>query len=90
MTRHIMVAALVPLLVMALAGISQAWQGGMAGMDDPYGLISDESDFLIHPAKIAQGDGVRFYGDYWFTYPGVMDWDYDLDRLDAPLSSRGE
>jgi len=77
MKRHIMVVALVPLLVIALAGISQAWQGKM---DDPYGLLQDESDFLTHPSKIAQGEGIRFYGDYRFTYTDVIDWDYGLDR----------
>jgi hypothetical protein len=66
------------LLVVALAGTSYAWQGRMGGMGDPYGLVQDESDFLIHPAKIANGEGVRFYGDYRFTYTGVTDWDYDL------------
>jgi hypothetical protein len=69
------------LLVFILSGVSYGWQGRMGGMGDPYGLISDESDFLIHPAKIAQGEGVRFYGDYRFTYTGVTDWDYELDRF---------
>jgi hypothetical protein len=69
------------ILVFVLTVTSYAWQGRMGGMGDPYGLISDESDFLIHPAKIAQGEGVRFYGDYRFTYTDVMDWDYDLDRF---------
>ena len=84
MTKHIMVVALVPLLVIALAGVSQAWQGGMG---DPYGLISDEPGFLIHPSQIAQGDGIRFYNHYRFTYTDVMGWDYDLDLQDAPLYS---
>jgi hypothetical protein len=84
MTKRIMVAALLPLLVIAFAGVSQAWQERMGGMGDAYGLLQDESDFLTHPSQIAQGGGVRFYGDYRFTYTDVMDWDYDLDRLDAP------
>ncbi len=67
------------LLVFALSGAAYAWQGRMGGMGDPYGLLADESDFLIHPAKIANGEGVRFYGDYRFTYTGVTDWDYNLD-----------
>jgi hypothetical protein len=70
---------LLPFLLLALAGTSYAWQGRMGGMGDPYGLVADESDFLIHPAKIAKGEGVRFYGDYRFTYTGVTDWDYALD-----------
>jgi hypothetical protein len=70
-------------LVFALSGVSYAWQGRMGGMGDPYGLVQDESDFLINPAAIAQGQGVRFYGDYRFTYTGVTAWDYDLDQFDA-------
>jgi hypothetical protein len=68
-----------PLLLLALASTSHAWQGRMGGMGDPFGLVADESDYLIHPAKIANGEGVRFYGDYRFTYTGVTDWDYALD-----------
>jgi hypothetical protein len=67
------------LLVLALAGTSYGWQGRMGGMGDPYGLIQDESDFLIHPAKIAKGEGVKFYGDYRFLYTGVTNWDYKVD-----------
>ena len=71
------------LLVLALSGISYGWQGRMGGMGDPYGLVQDESDFLINPADIAQGQGVRFYGDYRFTYTGVTNWDYNLDQFDT-------
>jgi hypothetical protein len=53
----------------------------MAGMGDPYGLIMDESDFLIHPAKIAEGKGINFYGNYRFNYTDVMDWNYTLKRF---------
>jgi len=66
-------------LVITLAGTAYSWQGRMGGMGDPYGLLSDESDFLIHPAKIAKGEGVRFYGNYRFTYNDVMNWDFDVD-----------
>lgn len=68
-----------PVLLFLLAGTSYAWQGRMGGMGDPYGLLADESDFLIHPSKIAKGEGIKFYGDYRFTYTGVTSWDYDLD-----------
>jgi len=70
-------------LVFALSGASYGWQGRMGGMGDPYGLISDESDFLIHPAKIAKGEGIRFYGDYRLLYTGVTDWSVDLDGEEA-------
>jgi hypothetical protein len=72
---------LLPLLLLALAGTCYGWQGRMGGMGDPYGLVADESDFLIHPAKIARGEGIKFYGDYRFTYNGVTDWDYEFSRF---------
>lgn len=69
-------------LVFSLAGIAYSWQGRMAGMGDPYGLIMDESDFLIHPAGIAKGEGIKFYGHYRFNYTDVRDWKYTLDLFD--------
>jgi hypothetical protein len=81
MKKRIFVLVLLPLLVLALVGTSHAWQGRMGGMGDPYGLLSDESDFLIHPAKIAKGEGIKFYGNYRFTYIDVMAWDYNLDQF---------
>ncbi len=71
------------LLVFAFSGVSYGWQGRMGGMGDPYGLVSDESDFLINPAGILKGEGVKFYGDYRFTYTDVTDWDIELDRFTA-------
>ena len=84
--KGIVLAMLLSLLVISLSGIAQASQGRMGGMSDPYGLISDESDFLIHPAKIAKGEGLRFYGDYRFTYTGVLNWDNELDVF-SPLGA---
>jgi hypothetical protein len=66
-------------LVFALSGICYGWQGRMGGMGDPFGLVADESDYLIHPAKIAKGEGIKFYGDYRFLYTGVLDWDNEVD-----------
>jgi hypothetical protein len=63
-------------MVFSLTGIAYSWQGRMAGMGDPYGLIMDESDFLIHPAKIAEGKGINFYGNYRFNWWDVSKWDY--------------
>ena len=71
------------LLVFIASGVSYGWQGRMAGMGDPYGLVQDESDFLINPEKIAQGQGVKFYGDYRFTYVKVTDWDYNLNAINT-------
>ncbi len=47
-------------------------------MGNPYGLVEDESDFLIHPFGIANGEGLKFYGGYSFKYRDVLDWDYTL------------
>jgi hypothetical protein len=79
MGKRILFLLFLLVLVLGLAGIAQAWQGRMGGMGDPFGLVADESDYLIHPAKIAKGEGVRFYGDYRFIFTGVMDWDYDVN-----------
>lgn len=79
MKRRMLVVAIFPLLVLAFGGVAQAWQGRMGGMGDPYGLISDESDFLIHPAKIAKGEGIRFYGNYRFNYRDMFDMDIKAD-----------
>jgi hypothetical protein len=85
MKKSLLVLVLLPLLIVSLGGVSQAGQGRMGGMGDPYGLLMDESDFLIHPAKIANGEGVRFYGYYRFTYTDVMNWDYELDLVTPPF-----
>jgi hypothetical protein len=85
-------------VLFSLAGISQSWQGRMAGMGDPYGLVADESDFLIHPAGIANGKGINFYGGYRFNYTGVSQWDSGLDvftstgvlSLDLPKEGSGD
>lgn len=60
-------------LVLWSVGAASAWQGRMAGMGDPYGLIEDESDFLVNPAKIAdlRGEEPRTYLHYRFQYGNV-------------------
>jgi hypothetical protein len=78
MGKRILILVILPVLVIALAGVAQAWQGRMGGMGDPFGLVADESDYLIHPAKIANGEGVRFYGGYRFLYTGMTDSHIDL------------
>jgi hypothetical protein len=78
------------LLVFTLSGICYGWQGRMGGMGDPFGLVADESDYLIHPAKIAKGEGVRFYGDYRFTYTGVTDWDSEYIFTVAVMDTSGQ
>jgi hypothetical protein len=65
-------------LVFLIAVPAHSWQGRMGGMGDPYGLVQDESDFLIHPAGIANGKGINFYGNYRFNYTDVMDWNFSF------------
>jgi len=77
--KKVFVAVLMFFVVVALAGTSYAWQGRMAGMGKPLGLIGDESDFLIHPAKIVSGEGVQYYLDYQFTYTDLIHMDSNID-----------
>jgi hypothetical protein len=79
MGKKILFLMILTVLICALAGVTQAGQGRMGGMGDPYGLVKDDSEFNIHPAKLAGGEGIRFYGYYRFTYTGVADWDFDRD-----------
>jgi len=79
MKRTPLLIVVLTFLVFSMAGIAHSWQGRMAGMGDPYGLIKDESDFLIHPAGIAKGQGINFYGFYRFNWREVTDWNYTLD-----------
>src|SRR4030042_5383626 len=72
-------AVLMFFVVVAFAGASYAWQGRMSGMGKPLGLIEDESDFLIHPAQIASGEGIKYYLDYGFTYTGLIHMDSKID-----------
>ena len=63
-------------LVLAVTGESVAFEGRMAGMADPYGLVYDDSDFFIHPSRITDGQGVTYYGYYKFTYTDVTAWNW--------------
>jgi len=76
MKKDCLFFVIIPFLLLFLAGISYGWQGRMGGMGDPYGLVEDESDFLFHPAGIANGKGINFYSNYRFNYTDVMDWNY--------------
>jgi len=64
------------LMCFFLAGPALGWEGRMAGMGDPAGLIADESDFLVHPAALADGTGADFYASYGFAYTDIQkaDW----------------
>ena len=72
---------LVVFFVLALAGGATAFEGRMAGMADPYGLVQDDSDFFIHPSKIADGEGIIYYGYYKFTYTDVSHWNWKASGL---------
>jgi hypothetical protein len=78
MKKNCLFFVIISFLVLSLAGISYGWQGRMAGMGDPYGLVHDESDFLFHPAKIANEKGINFFGNYRFNYTDVGDWNITL------------
>jgi len=66
MKKGIVVSICFAVLVLLCAVPTQAWQGRMAGMGGVYGLVEDESDFLTHPASIANGKGLNFYGNMRF------------------------
>lgn len=70
-------------LVLSIVVPAYSWQGRMAGMGDPFGLVEDESDFLIHPAGIADGKGINFYGNYRFNWSDVTHWDYTMKQFDG-------
>jgi hypothetical protein len=71
------------LLVFGFGGVAHSWQGRMASMGDPFGLVADESDFLIHPAGIADGKGINFYGNYRFNWLDATHWDYTMKQFDS-------
>ena len=81
--------------IFSFSNLSYGWQGRMGGMGDPYGLVQDESDFLFHPARIANGKGINFYGGYRFNYTNVGDWNINLTYLNLgftqfPFKSSGD
>ncbi|HPD56889.1 MAG TPA: autotransporter outer membrane beta-barrel domain-containing protein [Smithellaceae bacterium] len=69
---------------------SHGWQGRMAGMEDPYGLVGDEYDYLIHVAKIAEGKGFNFYGGYRFTYTNVDKYETRISSAPYGFNFSGE
>ena len=75
MKRGLVVLAVLACISL-FAGPAMGWEGRMAGMGNPAGLIADESDFLIHPAALADGTGADFYASYGFTYTDIQkaDW----------------
>jgi len=84
MKKNCLFLGILGFLVLSIAVPTYSWQGRMGGMGDPFGLVADESDYLIHPAKIAKGEGIKFYGDYRFTYTGVLKWDNEVNIFTPP------
>ncbi len=86
-----LIAGLMAMVAVVMLGSTAfAWQGRMAGMGDAYGLIEDESDFLINPAKIANEQTIRYYGDYRFGYRDISNWDWGANLsggIGSPLLS---
>jgi len=83
MRKNLWILSIMFISMFAFFSNSFAWQGRMAGMGDPYGLVNDESDFLIHPSMLPDGKSMKFYGHYRYTYTDIMDWDLDWD-VDIP------
>jgi hypothetical protein len=83
MEKKVWPVLIVFLFVFSLAGAAHSWQGRMAGMGDPFGLVMDESDLLIHPSEIAEGKGINFYGNYRFNWLDVTDWNYTAKYFDS-------
>jgi hypothetical protein len=63
MKKSILAVMFVVTLMLLCTVPVQAWQGRVAGMGGVYGLVEDESDFLTHPAGIADGKGLNFYSN---------------------------
>lgn len=89
MRRKAVVFAGFFLIVACFSGSGLAWQGRMAGMGDPYGLLEDESDFLIHPAMIVDGKGVNYYGHFGFEYRDVSNWKYKFSLIPSSVRVMG-
>lgn len=68
MRKVLLVTMSLLLFSFMLSGPAFSWQGRMAGMGDPTGLVEDESDLLIHPAAITNIKTFKMFGDYKFTY----------------------
>jgi hypothetical protein len=81
MRKGIVVSMHFIVLVLLCAVPTQAWQGRIAGMGSVYGLVEDESDFLTHPAGIANGKGLNFYGFLNTTYDETTKWDARFSQI---------
>ena len=87
MKVNFLFAAVIGFLVLSTGGYVYSWQGRMAGMNEPSGLVSDESDFLIHPAKIAKVEKLTFYSNYRFDFRDLPAWNYSLDYINTMTRS---
>ncbi len=86
MKRNVLMVMVITIFMFTVFGITYAWQGRMDGMGNPSGLIPDESDFLINPARIADGHSGKIFNHYGFSYTGVNNsWDADSSRSLIPI-----
>ncbi|MEN6475960.1 MAG: autotransporter outer membrane beta-barrel domain-containing protein [Syntrophaceae bacterium] len=76
MKNRLFLAGSTLLLILLSSSPILAYQGRMMGMGDPFGLVEDESDFLVHPAAIAAGKGTIYYGTYQFMYDRIDDMNF--------------
>jgi hypothetical protein len=85
MRKGIAVSLFIIALMLLCSMPTQAWQGRVAGMGGVYGLLEDESDFLTHPAGIANGQGRNFYGNMRFGLQTTDKFSYSY-RIAAAAS----
>jgi len=85
MKKGITVSLFAIALMLLCSMPTQAWQGRVAGMGGVYGLVEDESDFLTHPAGIANGQGLNFYGNMRFGLQTTDKFSYSY-RIAAAAS----
>jgi hypothetical protein len=83
MKKGIILPAFLVVLALLCAAPLQAWQGRMSGMGEPSGLVEDESDFLTHPAAIAAGKGLNFYGYGQFRNVSIDKFSFSTDSLNT-------
>jgi hypothetical protein len=81
--RFLIVVAILCALLSGAPAV--AYEGRMSGMAGPFGLVEDESDFLIHPAGIASGKGINYYAVFGGLYERTPKWNYRISEYD-PIS----
>jgi hypothetical protein len=86
MKKGIVLPVSVVLLMLLCAVPIQAWQGRTGAMGNASGLVEDESDFLIHPAAIAGGKGLNFYGNLGFKNSWIDKFSFSTSIINPATS----